>query len=122
MGLKSNIIPVRASGLVTVAGQSDPIDVSGYEAGSVMVNITAKTGTFTNHQFFLQVSPDGTNWYGAATGTGLLVGLVVGAAADITTGLYWKNVDAFVGPWLRLAWTLAGGTNVTFSSTAAFRY
>lgn len=122
MGLKSNIITVKSSATETAGGQTSAVDVSGYQAGAFGLRITAKTGTFTNHQFFLQTSPDGSTWYGAATGTGQVVGLITGGATDITTGLYWKSVNDFVGPWVRLAWTLAGGTNVTFSCTAAFRY
>lgn len=122
MGLKSDIIVVQSSALQTAGGSSAAIDVSGYEAGGVWLSITAKTGTFTNYQFFLQSSPDNSTWYGAATGTGLVVGLVTGAAADITApSAYWLAVNNFVGPWMRLTWTLAGGTNVTFSCNASFR-
>lgn len=121
MGLKSDVFVIKSSALVTAAGQSDPFDVSAYEAGGVLLDITAKTGTFTDHQFFLQISPDGTNWYGAASGAGQTIGLITGGAADITTGRYWKGFNDFLGPWARLAWTLSGGTNVTFSATGAFR-
>jgi hypothetical protein len=107
---------------VTATGNSAAVDVSHYEAGAVLLNITAKTGTFTNHQFFLQTSPDGgTTWFGANTGTGLVVGLIVGGASDIVTGAYWLGVNSFVGPLLRLRWTLTGGTNVTFTCHGAFR-
>jgi hypothetical protein len=121
VGLKSDVIVVQSSALQTAAGQSASVDVSGYEAGNFALNITAKTGTFTNYQFFLQASPDNTTWYGAASGTGLTVGLITGAAADITTGLYWFGSTNYLGQYVRLAWTLAGGTNVTFSCVASFR-
>jgi hypothetical protein len=121
MGLKSDVIVLQSSALQTAGGQGPAADVGGYEVGDVILNITAKTGTFTNYQFFLQSSPDNSTWYGAATGNGLVIGLVTGAAADITTGVYYLGVNNYVGPWLRLAWTLAGGTNVTFSAVASFR-
>jgi hypothetical protein len=122
MGLKSDLITIH-SATVTATGNSAAVDVSAYEAGSVLLNISAKTGAFTAYQFFLQTSPDGgTTWFGAATGTGLVVGLITGnAAGDIVTGAYWLGVNNFVGPLLRLRWTLTGGTNVTFSCHGAFR-
>jgi hypothetical protein len=121
VGLKSDIIVVQSSALQTTSGNSGAIDVGGYEAGGLILNITAKTGTFTDYRFFLQASPDNTNWYGAASGTGLVVGSITGGAVDIPTGAYWFGVSNYIGPWVRLAWTLAGGTNVTFSCIAAFR-
>jgi hypothetical protein len=121
MGLKSDVVVLQSSALQTAGGQGAAVDIGGYEAGSVVLNITAKTGTFTNYQFFLQSSPDNSTWYGAAATTGQVVGLILGAAADITTGVYWAGVTSYIGPWIRLAWTLAGGTNVTFSAVASFR-
>jgi hypothetical protein len=122
MGLKSDVFVIQSSGLVTVGGSSAAFDVSGYESGAVMLSISAKTGTFTNYQFFLQTSPDNTNWYGSAATTGQVVGLVQGAAADITApSAYWLGVNNFIGPWARLTWTLAGGTNVTFAAWGSFR-
>jgi hypothetical protein len=122
MGLKSDVFTIKSSALVTAGGSSDAFDVSGYEAGGVLLSITAKTGTFTNYQFFLQSSPDNSTWYGAASGTGLVVGLVAGAAADITApSAFWLGVNNFIGPWARLTWTIAGGTNVTFAAWGAFR-
>jgi hypothetical protein len=122
MGLKSDVFTIKSSALVTAGGSSAAFDVSGYEAGAVMLSITAKTGTFTNYQFFLQTSPDNSTWYGSAAVAGQVVGLVQGAAADITApSAYWLAVNNAVGPWARLTWTLAGGTNVTFAAWGAFR-
>jgi len=121
MGLKSDVIVLQSSALQTAGGQGAAVDVGGYEVGDVVLNITAKTGTFTNYQFFLQASPDNSTWYGTAATTGQVVGLITGGATDITTGAYYFGIANYVGPWLRLAWTLAGGTNVTFSAVASFR-
>jgi hypothetical protein len=127
MGLRSDTFSLKASGLVTVgAGNATPIvDVSSYEVGGVFLNITAKTGTFTSWVFGLTVSMDGTNFSGIGTG---LVPLTspgrfgdVGPATDITTGAYWFPVNNFAGPYVRLAWFTAGGTNVTFAATLAVR-
>lgn len=121
MGRRCDIIAVQ-SGLQTASGNSNAFDTSGYQEGAVILNITAKTGTFTDYRFFLQASPDGgTTWFGAATGTGLVVGSIIGAASDISTGVTWKGISQFAGPLMRLAWTLAGGTNVTFDCRACFR-
>jgi len=123
MGLKSDVVVLQSSALQTATGQSAAFDIGGYEAGGVIVNITAKTGTFTDYRFFLQASPDGgSTWFGAASGTGLVVASIAGAAADITApSVFWAGISNYMGPLIRLAWTLAGGTNVTFSCTASFR-
>jgi hypothetical protein len=127
MGLRSDVFVLKASGSVAVgAGNATPVfDVGSYEAGGVFLNISAKTGTFTSWVFGLTVSMDGTNFSGIGTG---LVPLAspgrfgdIGPATDITTGKYWFAVNNFAGPYVRLAWFTAGGTNVTFDATLAVR-
>lgn len=106
----------------TATGNGASFDASGYKQGSFVLNISAKSGTFTDYRFFIQGSQDGgTTWFGAATGTGLVLCSITGAAADITTGAYYAGMSVIPAPLLRLAWTLAGGTNVTFTCRAALK-
>lgn len=124
MGRISDVYTLKASSQVAVgAGNATPvIDVSGYEAGGLYLDITAKTGTFTSYLFALQVSMDGTNFSGIGTQAAPLGSPAsLGAAADITTGKYWVAMNNFAGPYVRLAWTSAGGTNVTFAAYLAVR-
>jgi hypothetical protein len=128
MGRRSDVATLKASSLtaVGVGNGTLVVDASSYEAGALFLDITAKTGTFTSYLFALQVSMDGTNW--SSIGTSLVpatnlpasVGSV-GPTTDITTGKYWVPVNAFVGPYVRLAWNTAGGTNVTFSASLSLR-
>jgi len=99
------------------------VDVSSYEVGGLFLNITAKTGTFTSYLFALQVSMNGTTFSGIGTQAAPLAtpGTALAAAADIVTGAYWLPVANFAGPYVRLAWVTAGGTNVTFTATLAVR-
>lgn len=124
MGRRSNVYELKASSQVAVgAGNGTAVvDASAYEAGALFLDITAKTGTFTSFIFALQASMDGTNWSGiGATGVAATNPASFAAVADITTGRYWIPINSFVGPYVRLAWTSAGGTNVTFSAKVAFR-
>jgi hypothetical protein len=106
----------------TATGNGASFDASGYKQLGMVLNISAKTGTFTNYQFFLQGSQDGgTTWFGAASGTGAVLLLLTGGATDITTGAYYGGLTIIPAPLLRLAWTLAGGTNVTFTCRAALK-
>jgi hypothetical protein len=126
MGLKSDVYPLRASAVAAVGAGNGTltVDASAYEAGAVFIGVTAKTGTFTSWLFALQVSMDGgTTWSGIGTQAAPLgTPGSVAAAADISgTGAYWFPINNFAGPLMRLAWFTAGGTDVTFSSTAVLR-
>jgi hypothetical protein len=126
MGLRSDVFNLKSSSQVAVgAGNSSTtVDLSVYDAGAVFINVTAKTGTFTDWLFGLQVSMDGgTTWSGIGAASTSAVGPgSVGAAADLSaTGKYWFAVNSYAGPLARLAWITAGGTNLTFSASAVFR-
>lgn len=126
MGRVSDVFNLKSSSQVAVgaATGSITVDTSSYRSGSLFVNVTAKTGTFTDFLFALQVSMDGgTTWSAiGASSAAVTSPLSVGAAADISaTGKYWATSSGYIGPLVRLAWVTAGGTNVTFSASAAFR-
>lgn len=122
MARRSDVFTVQSPALQTASGQSAAVDLSAYKAYAWWVNVTAKTGTFTDYRFFVQTSPDGTNWFGAASGTGLVVLSIAGGASDITApSTFYAGTNNYLGPFARLAWTLAGGTNVTFSGYVAAR-
>jgi hypothetical protein len=125
VGLRSDVFILKALGLVAVgAGNATPVfDVGSYEVGGLFLNITAKTGTFTSYLFALQVSMDGSTFSGIGTQAAPLAtpGTALSGAVDIPTGAYWLPVNSFAGPYVRLAWVTAAGTNVTFSATLAVR-
>jgi len=124
MGLRSDVYNLHTSAAEAVGSGNGPtVDVSSYEVGGLFLNITAKTGTFTSYLFGLQVSMDGTNFSSIGTQAAPLNTPVtaLSAAADITTGAYWLPVNSYAGPYCRLAWVTAGGTNVTFAATLSVR-
>jgi hypothetical protein len=124
MGLKSDVLTLKASGAANVGSGNSTLvlDTSAYEAGALFLDITAKTGTFTSYLFALQVSMDGSNWSGIGTQAApLTTPASVSGAVDIATGRYWVPVTAFAGPFTRLAWVTAGGTNVTFAAFLSVR-
>src|SRR5512139_3851285 len=115
MGLKSDFFSLAASAARTASGTGTlTADLSAYEDGALLINVTAATGTTPTLRPFLQVSPDGgTTWYGSATASPCAAG------ADITTtGTYYYDFTGHAGALTRLAWTI-GGTTPSFTFTGA---
>jgi hypothetical protein len=115
MGLKSDTFVLQTSGAQTASGTSTTtVDVSAYETGALLVNVSAASGTSPTLVPFLQVSPDnGTTWFGASG-----AGNPIGSVSNITgTSANYYNVPNYVGGLVRLGWTI-GGTTPSFTFAA----
>lgn len=101
-------ITLLSSGVKTAAtAQSTAFDVSAYQEGQILVDVTVEASTSTL-DIVIQTSPDNVTWYTHTT------------ISQITaTGQYRQAITNF-GKYLRISYTV-GGTSYTFSVVGVFK-
>jgi hypothetical protein len=126
-------IVLKASGAQTTAGTGTAQEIGGLRFLTVLVNVTAGSGTVNPFRVWLEGTVDGTTWFelacqnvlkngAAAPGTAAATQRdIVAEVAVVTAAKYVATCETYVSQ-VRIAWNIAGSTpSETFSVTAALK-
>lgn len=126
-------IVLKASGAQTTAGTGTLQEIGGLRFITVLVNVTAGSGTVNPFRVWLEGTVDGTTWFelacqnvlktgAAAPGTAAVTQRdIVAEVAVVTAAKYVATCETYVEK-VRIAWNIAGSTpSETFSVTAALK-
>lgn len=103
-------ISVRASAAATTSGSSAAVRCAGVEQVSLLVDVTAVTGTTPNMTLAVEWSDDGTTWF---------VPDVAETFTAITAAAKRAREVDVKAPFMRLVWTITGTTpSFTFAVDA----
>jgi hypothetical protein len=125
---------LKASGAQIAAGQGSLVDLGGYRFITVLVNVTAGSGTVNPFEVWLEGTVDnGVNWYqlacqnvvkASATAPGTAAASqrdIVNEVAVVTAAKYVATCELYVSQ-VRAAWNISGSTpSETFSVTAVVK-
>jgi hypothetical protein len=130
----ADTIVLKASGAQVAAGQGSLTEVGGYRFITVLVNVTAGSGTVNPFEVWIEGSVDnGTNWYQLACQNVMKAGAtapgtaaasqrdIVNEVAVVTSAKYVATCEVYVSQ-VRAAWNISGSTpSETFSVTAVVK-
>lgn len=103
-------ISVRASSAATASGQSAAVRCANVEQVSLLVDVTAVTGTSPSMTLSVEWSDDGTTWFAPD---------VADAFTAITTAVKRAREFDVKAPFMRVVWTITGTTpSFTFAVDA----
>ena len=114
----ADIVTLKVSGAQTAAGQGTITDIGAYRLITVLVTVTAGSGTVNPFRVWLEGSPDGTNFYelpcyqwvktgAAAPGASAAQRDIVNEVAVVTSGKWAANCETRLSI-VRAAWNIAG--------------
>jgi len=128
----AEIVTLAASGARIAAGQGSAVDIGNWREITVLVNVTAGSGTVNPFRVWLEGSPDGTKWYeltcfqwvktgAAAPGASAAQRDIVSEVAVVTSGKWSANCQTHLS-LVRAAWNISGSTpSETFSVSASLK-
>lgn len=111
---KGNAAFTWSSGSATTSGTTSSVDVSGYDAAAVYVQVVVAGTPTTSFTFTIQQSPDGSTFYGGQTFSAPL------AAGTYTFGPPFLTLDPATVA-VRIVYTAqSGGTSSTLTAQLGY--